>query len=111
MPVICPCCLQPMPADRAPVDALELAPLSPLQRRIVKALASSYPRRVTMQQLIDACYWDDPEGGPVTAETVIRKMLHEIRKKLPPYGWTIPRMNPGPAVGYNAYRLEALEAA
>ncbi len=106
MPVICPCCLQAMPVDRAPVGVLELAPLTPMERKIVKALADSYPRRVTMRQLVDTCYWDDPEGGPENPELVIRLKMGSLRKKLPSHGWTIPKIKCGPVTGYNAYRLE-----
>ncbi|MGI9485420.1 MAG: hypothetical protein ACR2RF_05970 [Geminicoccaceae bacterium] len=37
---------------------------------------------VPTQLLIDAVYYDDPEGGPLTANNCIRVMLHRMRKLL-----------------------------
>lgn len=110
MPMICPCCLQAMPVERAPIDVLELAPLTPMERKIVKALADSYPRRVTMRQLVDACYWDDPEGGPDNPNGTIYVTVSHLRRKLRAYGWTIPKIKCGPVTGYNAYCLAPVES-
>lgn len=109
MPVICPCCLQPMAAAKAPVDALESVPFSRLEHRIVTAMLESYPRTVNMQNLINACYWDDPNGGPDNPATTVMVTIGRLRKKLPPHGWTIPRNKAGNG-NIAHYRLVPVEA-
>ncbi len=39
--------------------------------------------------LVDAAYFDDPEGGPLTAEACIRVMFFRVRKLLSRAGVTV----------------------
>ncbi|MGS1093096.1 helix-turn-helix domain-containing protein [Aquamicrobium terrae] len=103
----CPCCGQPMHAGRAPIEALEAAPLTPSERLIVQALARIYPRGTTKAHLVDALYAADPNGGPETASMVIGVHLAHLRKSLLAYGWTIPRCSAGRGA-QSRYRLEPL---
>ncbi len=104
---ICPSCGQTMHAGRAPIEALEAAPLTISERRLVQALARIYPRGTTKAHLVDALYVDDPNGGPETASLVVAVHLTRLRKKLPSYGWTIPSVR-WDAGGQSRYRLEPL---
>lgn len=104
----CPCCGQPMHAGRAPIEALEAAPLTTAERRLVQALARIYPRSATKAHLIDVLYDDDPNGGPETASLVVAVHLSRLRKKLPSYGWAIPSNKAGRGNQARGYKLEPL---
>lgn len=78
-----------------PRDDLAMAPFTRLQQRIVDALIEAYPRRLHMNTLIDAAYFDDPNGGPLTAHATVKGYLHHIRKILLRYNWEIPRPEAG----------------
>ena len=105
-PLVCPCCERPMNGE-LPATALKHVCFPHIQQRIVDALVEAWPRRLRMPALVEAAYFDDPNGGPDAAEDVIRVHLCHVRKKLPLYGWHIPMNRPGK--GNRAlYRLEAL---
>lgn len=105
---ICPCCGQAIHAGRAPIEALEAAPLTVAERRLVQALVRIYPRSTTKTHLVDVLYDDDPNGGPETANLVVAVHLSRLRKKLPSYGWTIPSNRAGRGNLARHYRLEPL---
>ena len=101
----CPCCGQPLPEDGVSVHVLSDVPLSKLERRMVDLLASEYPREVKRDKIVHEFYCDDPDGGPIWAETIPAQIAIRLRSKLPRYGWTISkatggRDNPG------CYKLE-----
>jgi len=101
--LICPCCGGPM-ADAVPVEDLLHMSVPQQQMRIIKALADAYPRAVSKSQLIDAIYWDDPDGGPDNPSNVINQQLCRLRPLVSMHGWTIP-MARGGAGNYGLYRL------
>lgn len=39
-------------------------------------------RFASVGQLIDALYWDDPEGGPLAPENVVSVLIVHLRRKL-----------------------------
>lgn len=84
----CPCCGGEMPAPPAPELLLELK-VSPLQRRILECVARAYPGHAKTLKVIDAMYWDDPNGGAVTARNAISVHSHRLNEKLAPFGWQI----------------------
>jgi len=107
MTILCPCCGQTM-SERASVDDLSNARLSNQQRRIVNELIRVFPKDVTIEQLADACYWDDIDGGPENSALVLRTVIHKLRKSLPKYGWTIPPNRSGKG-NYGRYRLAPID--
>ncbi|WP_309086411.1 helix-turn-helix domain-containing protein [Chelativorans sp.] len=102
----CPCCGQPINAGRAPIEALDAAPLATVPRTIVNALAEAYPRSVPAEFLIERIYSGSHE--PENARTALNVQLSRLRDKLALYGWTIPR---GPTGRGNraSYKLEPLQ--
>ena len=86
----CPTCGHTIHKGPAPSKALVDAQLSPQEQRIVAALVSAYPRRLSIGSLMDAVYFDDPQGGPECARESVSMTLSRLRAKLPIYGWTIP---------------------
>lgn len=54
---------------------------------------------VSMSQLIDACYFDDPEGGPVTADNCVRVRVFKMRRLLGKLGIRIDGKQ-GCPIGY-----------
>lgn len=109
MSCICPTCKQPI------VDPDELlidAALGIVQRgssramisrghcvRVLTALRDAYPGQVTIKRLLDACYGDDPDGGPLFADTCIHIAIHRLSPRLRALGVTI-------VAAWCAYRLE-----
>jgi DNA-binding response OmpR family regulator len=104
--MICPCCGQAL-NNRASLESLASAPLAKLEHRIIDAMVRAYPRSVTRAGLVDVLYFDDPDGGPDSAENIVAVMMVRLRKKLPPYGWTIPNCRSGSG-NYGRYKLEPL---
>lgn len=107
MTILCPCCQQPV-AHHMPAKALADAKLSSSERRLVGAMSKAFPRSVTMSDLVNALYSNNPSGGPDNAENVVRTMLTSVRKKLPAYGWEIPRSKGG-AENVGFYRLQPIQ--
>ena len=103
--ILCPCCNRPMEADKAPVAALTAAPVWGQHKTILDALASAYPRYVEQSFLIDLLYSNDPDGGPICANNIVRSRVVGLRKTIREYGWTIGKYTTG------RYRLEPIEGA
>lgn len=76
---------------RNPTEELANAPLSRGQKNIVDALAAIYPRRMHIFDLVNHVYALDPNGGPDNAMGSVRTQICNIRKRLPMFGWTIPK--------------------
>ena len=72
------------------------------RRKMLEYLAKS-PNGVTVWQILDAVYADDPNGG-VTKHNIISVMAHAINKQIEPQGFKI-RATGGPG---SLYRLVAL---
>lgn len=104
--VLCPCCGRPMDA-LPPLEhlVLTMAPQGHVSRRIIKALVDAYPRAICGPRLHDIIYADDPDGGPLCNSVSV--LMIRLRKKLRPYGWTVPHVKKG---RYSqGYRLAPLE--
>lgn len=75
--------------------------IGPLEERIIWGLAAQLRRRrvgnryewraglISIEALIDLCYGDDPEGGPVVAERIIQSKICLLTQTLRPLGWEI----------------------
>lgn len=102
---ICPCCNQPIIAGRAPIEALEAAPLAAVPRTIVNKLVRAYPRFVSAEALVAEVYSGSHE--PDFARSAISVQLSRVRDKIAPYGWTVTRGRPGRG-NTSSHRLEPL---
>lgn len=107
--ILCPCCRRPLEEGQT-VDIKHLvdARMPRNHRILIETLARAYPRRVTIEHLVDQLFDDDPDGGPDNPVHVVRVHINRLRKKLPKYGWTIPKNNGGRGVN-GTYRLEPLK--
>lgn len=56
-------------------------------RRIVFALAGG--ARLSRDRLADAVYWDDEDGGPLSAASVVSVTISNHREDLARLGWRI----------------------
>lgn len=103
---LCPCCMRPL-EDGQTVDLKDLSEvrMSKQHKVILAALIRAYPRSVTLGHLVDQLYSSDPNGGPVSAEMVLRVRLTELRKRLPEHGWAIPSNTSGKG-NRGTYRLK-----
>ena len=106
--IVCPCCERPLD-DALPVTALRHVECGPVQSRILDALIRAYPRFVTLPSLVHAAYGDDPNGGPMAADSAIQTHIGKLRYKLPDFGWYIPWSVPPGRGNYGKYRLRSCE--
>jgi len=88
----------------SPSIDLQDARLTFQQRRIVDALADAFPRRMHIKNIIEAVYFDDPQGGPDNAHNTVKVQIFNARKRLVREAWNISRRGVEP-LGY--YRLIA----
>jgi hypothetical protein len=51
-------------------------------------------------------YSNEADGGPDNPRVIISVTMIRLRRKLPPFGWTIPKARPGP--GTEGYHLEPM---
>ena len=62
------------------------------------------PGIVNMDRMLCALYEDDPDGGPVYAQTCVRVQVARLRKKLIPFGIAI--LTIGRGVAAQGYALD-----
>ena len=72
---VCPCCKRPI----GPKGRLD----GPVQQRIFDYVAD-HPDGVPMRNIMDAVYFDDPNGGPLGH---IRSRIWFLNKKLREFGY------------------------
>jgi DNA-binding response OmpR family regulator len=101
MAMKCPCCGQPVETVRNPATVLALLPLSPQRRRLLDKLANRFGQFVTRQDLVNAIYADDVNGGPETADNHVSVMVHQLRKLMR----DTPLLIDANVGGHGGYRL------
>lgn len=109
--MLCPCCNQSVDQP-PPVDSLTavLAPHGHVSRRILELLSGAYPRAIAGPRLTELVYENDPDGGP--EGNSMQVVIWHLRKKIEPYGWTIPLAQHGTnSAGYRLAPVEHGEAA
>lgn len=63
--------------------------LTPRQRDIFRALQKAGRRGLTISQLVEKVYGNDPDGGPLSAANVMHVSNIKMRKKLAKFGFKI----------------------
>jgi len=101
--VDCPCCGRPF-NHAVPAGGLSFPHWGPKKSLIVDRLVEGYPKLVRTQQMVDALYSMERDGGPLDPVNTIRVMIWGLRPKLQPYGWTL-------SLAHGGWRLERLAAA
>lgn len=99
----CPVCGNPIAG--VPVEALEHVHLTRMQRKIVAALTSIYPRTVPLAQLADLVWADDPTGGPESATNNLSVHFAKMNPTLKRFGWRVGAKMRG-AKGVGLYPLQ-----
>lgn len=84
---ICPCCGSI--GSRPDVQALQHANVRGLARKAIAVLLRAYPRTMSMRQLADLVYSDDPTGGPNDPENSLASTFSQSRHELAKSGWRI----------------------
>ncbi len=92
---VCPCCQRPFP-PAMPVGGR-------LRQRLVDLLARR-PDGMSVLELMDALYADDPAGGPENP-VVVRSTVFQTNKRLAAYGYTIKAQHRGAGARYRLERL------
>ena len=75
----CPTCGAPLSTHEPPTR------LSRLQRVIYDRVARSR-HGVSSDALFEACYADDPDGGPESGKKSMWVIIHALNKRLAPHG-------------------------
>lgn len=83
--------------------ALRHVKVRPVQRKVLDVLINSFPKDLSVRQIADRVYADDPNGGPDGAENCVSVYLNGIRKAVKPLGWTA-----GTGGGHTGIRLRPL---
>jgi len=84
---ICPCCGTPVRGLSA--FALKGLSLTPSQRTVLNTLVGRFPSAIHVETIAAALWGDNPNGGPETAENVIRVYICALNKKLAKSGYRI----------------------
>jgi hypothetical protein len=63
------------------------------------------PDGLTINNLVDLVYVDDPDGGPVTAQRSLNVMAHKANKQLRAQGYQIKSMWMGRGAIYRLVRI------
>lgn len=74
----------------------------------IVARALSREPGATVERLIGALWDDDPDGGPEDARAEVHVIICRLRKRLAPYGYTIPHMPWGGTHTGRTYRIAKL---
>lgn len=92
----CPCCGQPVPAGQFQVSRItSLLGLTGITARMIDVLAQKQGQWVPTWQVIGHMYANDAEGGPLTADIVIRVLCTRVRPLLAEAGFTIEAKRQG----------------
>jgi hypothetical protein len=101
---VCKCCGQTLP------EPFEVGTLKSAARDLVHNVWKSGQHGIDAQRLLSLVYADDPDGGPLCAETTLRVRIHYINKKhLKPAGYRIigehtGAARPSAAIGLSSKR-------
>ena len=93
---LCPACHRPFPPP--------LVVTGPLRQRMVNILADR-PDGLTINDLVDQVYANEPDGGPLTAPRSLNVMAHKANKQLRAQGYQIKSMWMGRGAIYRLVRI------
>lgn len=96
--LLCPHCGSPTQDFRG----LDLRAFTALQARLLEVLAAGQSRFISIENLTDQVYSEDPQGGPEWALSTVRSTIVRLRRKLAIQGWEIESRW---GVGYRLVRL------
>lgn len=96
MTASCPCCGAPVRIE--PWEAA-LEDLTPMQRRIAEAVAKRPGLR--RAELTDLVYAQDPDGGPMTADSSVASQISRMNQRLGRHGFRIASRHGGGYLGYS----------
>lgn len=85
----CPCCGAESTAQIPPSALAAYIHVTPVQRRVLNVLVRHFGKEVPSETIIDAAYFDREDGGPKDGRNSITVIIHRLRKRLLPYGYTI----------------------
>lgn len=83
----CPCCGSEI--EKWPVEVLAFAELTKSQLKIMDMLLGAYPKGVPRDRAISKLYDDDPDGGPLCADAVVRTQVKYMNPRIAPFGFRV----------------------
>lgn len=84
----CPCC-GGFIGEAAPIEQVKEAITAPAHRIIFDLLARSIGQAVRRDTIIDRIYGGRADGGPETADRILKAQVSQLRRRIEPFGWTI----------------------
>lgn len=98
MKITCPCCAGTGEIEESPAAAM----LTPTQRKIYLA-ARDTKGGIEIRKLVDHLYGDRHDGGPLYAWDTIHVTVHNMNKRLAPYGEAVKSNRSGPGAVYRLH--------
>ncbi|MDM9643859.1 hypothetical protein [Rhizobium sp. S163] len=75
--------------EAAPIEQVRESITVPAQRIIFDLLSRSIGRAVHRNAIIELMYGGRSDGGPDTADHVVKAQVSQLRRRIEPFGWTI----------------------
>jgi DNA-binding response OmpR family regulator len=75
-------------------------------QRLVDVIAEHSGDALTIKQLVDLVYADDPNGGPLSAQRSLNVIAHHANKQLATQGYQIRATHRGAGARYELVPLE-----
>lgn len=105
----CPCC-GGFIGEAAPIEQVRESITAPAQRIIFDLLSRSIGYAVRRDAIIDRMYGDRADGGPETADLILKAQVSQLRRRIEPFGWTVS-VSRGGAGHLAQWRLIPTEAS
>jgi DNA-binding response OmpR family regulator len=90
----CPLCGGPARRNALTQD-LDLSVLTKTERRILDEIIRHPYLGATIEQMLEAAYHDDPNGGPGAGNRTLDVHIHHLRRKLTAQGYGLSRERGG----------------
>lgn len=84
----CPCCGNSI-GEAAPIEQVKETITPPALRIIFDMLSRSIGQPVMRHIIIERIYGNRRDGGPETADTILKSQVSQLRRRIEPFGWTI----------------------
>lgn len=95
--------------EAAPIEQVKKSITAPAQRLIFDLLARSVGVPVMREAIIDRIYGGRSDGGPETADLIMKSQVSKLRRILESWGWTIS-VSKGGSGNFAQWRLIPVEA-
>jgi hypothetical protein len=78
----------------------------PIRQRLVDTIAHYSGSSLTIKQLVDFVYADDPNGGPLYGSRSLNVIVHRANEELLAHGYQIKCTHPGRGARYEFVKIK-----